>query len=151
MLEEIQQYITEGNKWFWTPHQLIKSKVLSHQSKIKIYKTIIRSVVTYACETLPVNATEALKRLEEKVFRLCRDEITSQYRIRSIELAEMYWNSNIVQEIKSCWSRWADTPKNSKTTGLSHCARRHRKVWSYRVVSKSHIMILRIFDYNILF
>lgn len=36
-----------GNRCFYGQKHLMKSKILNRESKLKIYKTIIRPVVTY--------------------------------------------------------------------------------------------------------
>jgi hypothetical protein len=40
-----------GNKAYFANQKLLKSKLFSKQSKLKLYKTVIRPVVIYASET----------------------------------------------------------------------------------------------------
>ena len=49
----------------------LKSKIISRRSKLQIYKTLIRAVVTYGAETWTLTAEEenALRRFERKVLR----------------------------------------------------------------------------------
>jgi hypothetical protein len=48
--EEIKGRISLGNKAFYANQDLFKSKLLTKNSKLRIYKTLVRPVVTYACE-----------------------------------------------------------------------------------------------------
>jgi hypothetical protein len=49
--EEIKGRISLRNKAFYANQHLFKSKLLSKKSKLRIYQTLVRPVVTYACET----------------------------------------------------------------------------------------------------
>jgi len=49
--EEIKGRISLGNKTFYTNEDQFKSKILTNNSKLRKYKTLVRPVVTYACET----------------------------------------------------------------------------------------------------
>jgi hypothetical protein len=51
MNAEIAERIAKGNKTYCANAKLIKSKFLKRNTKMKIYKTIIRPVVTYSSET----------------------------------------------------------------------------------------------------
>ena len=48
--EEIKGRIYLGNKAFYANQDLFKSKLLTKNSKLQMYKTLVRPVVTYACE-----------------------------------------------------------------------------------------------------
>ena len=48
---EIAERIVKGNKAYYANAKLIKLKFLKRNTKMKIYKTIIGSVVTYSSET----------------------------------------------------------------------------------------------------
>jgi hypothetical protein len=45
---EITERMAKGNKEYYTNAKLIKSKFLTKNAKMKIYKTMIRPVVTYS-------------------------------------------------------------------------------------------------------
>ena len=49
--EEIKGRISLGNKAFYTNQDLFKSKLLTKNSKLWMYKTLVRRMVTYAYET----------------------------------------------------------------------------------------------------
>ena len=49
--EEIKERISVGNKAFYANQDLFKSKLLTKNSKLRMFKTLVRPVVTYACET----------------------------------------------------------------------------------------------------
>jgi len=48
---EIAEKIAKGNKAYYANSKLIKSKLLKQNTKMKVYKTMIRPVVTYSLET----------------------------------------------------------------------------------------------------
>jgi hypothetical protein len=49
--EEIKGRISLGNKAFYANQDLFKSKLLTKNSKLRMYKTLVRPVVIYVCET----------------------------------------------------------------------------------------------------
>jgi hypothetical protein len=49
--EEIKEKFSAGNQAYYAHKMLFMSKTLSKKSKIKIYKSVIRSIVTHASET----------------------------------------------------------------------------------------------------
>jgi hypothetical protein len=69
--EEIKGRISLGNKAFYTNQDLFKSKLLSKKSKLRMYQTLVRPVVTYACETwvLKENIKSKLRVFERKILR----------------------------------------------------------------------------------
>ena len=48
--EEIQYRITLGNKAYYANQFLFQSRSVSKKSKLKLYWSIIRPIVTYGCE-----------------------------------------------------------------------------------------------------
>ena len=69
--EEINGRISLGNKPFYANQDLFKSKLLSKKSKLRMYQTLVRPVVTYPCETwvLKENIKSKLRVFERKVLR----------------------------------------------------------------------------------
>jgi hypothetical protein len=55
--ENIQHRITLGNKAYYANQFLFKSRLVSKKSKLKLYWSIIRPRVTYACETWVLKET----------------------------------------------------------------------------------------------
>ena len=66
--EEIQSRIAAGNRAYHANKKLLTNKLLSKNSKMSVYKTIIRPVVTYGSETWMMNIAneEKLKIFERK-------------------------------------------------------------------------------------
>ena len=66
-----KEKIQTGNKAYYANLQMFKSKIISIRSKLQIYKTLIRPILTYWAETWTLTAAEenALRRFERKVLR----------------------------------------------------------------------------------
>jgi hypothetical protein len=86
---------------------LLSSSLLSKNTKIKIYRTIILPVVLYGCETLSLTLREEhrLRVFENKVLRRIfgpkRDEVTGEWRrLHNKELNDLYSSPNIIWVIK---------------------------------------------------
>jgi len=47
---EIQARILSGNRYYYAYEKLMKLRALKRSSNLKIYKSLIRPVVTYGCE-----------------------------------------------------------------------------------------------------
>ena len=91
----------------------LSSSLLSKNLKIKIYRTLILSVVLYGCETLSLILREERRlrmfenRVSRRIFGSKRDEITGEWRkLYNEELNDLYSSLNIVRVIKSR-IRWA--------------------------------------------
>jgi hypothetical protein len=87
---------------------------ISKKVKIKIYKTIILSVVLYGCETwsLTLREEHRLRMFENRVLRRIfgpkGDEVTGRLReVHDEELHNLYSSPNIIRIIKSKMVRWA--------------------------------------------
>jgi hypothetical protein len=104
-------YVTECSR---TVQNLLSSRLLSINVKIKIYKTIILRVVLYGCETLSLTLREEhrLRVFANRVlWRICgpkRDEVTGGWRKRhNEELHGLYSSPSIIRMIKARRMRWA--------------------------------------------
>jgi len=93
---------------------LLSSRLLSKNLKIKIYRTIILCVVLYGCKTwsLILREERKLRLLENMVLRRIfgprRDEVTGEWRrLHNEELNDLYSLPNIVRLIKSRRMTWA--------------------------------------------
>jgi hypothetical protein len=87
---------------------LLSSSLLSKKLKIKIYKTIILTVVLYGCETWSLTLREKRRlrifqnRVLRRVFGPKRDEVTGEWRkLHNEELSDRYSLPNIVRVLKS--------------------------------------------------
>ena len=87
---------------------LLSSRLLSKNLKIKIYRTVILPVVLYECETwsLTLREERKLRVFENMVLRRIfgprRDEVTGEWRkLNNEELNDLYSSPNIVRVIKS--------------------------------------------------
>jgi len=60
---EIQARILSENRCYYASGKLLKSRALNRSSKFKIYKSLMRPVVTYGCEAWPfeTNISEYLR------------------------------------------------------------------------------------------
>ena len=69
--KEIQRRILTGNITYFTAISLFRSRLLSTATKIILYKTLIRPVVSYGAEglTLTKKEEQALLIFERKIFR----------------------------------------------------------------------------------
>jgi hypothetical protein len=111
--EEIRSRLKSGNPCYHSVQNLLHSSLLSKNTKIKIYRTIILPVVLYGCETLSLTMREErrLRVFENRVLRWVfgpkRDEVTGKWkRLHNEELYDLYPSPNIVQVMKSRRLRW---------------------------------------------
>jgi len=56
--KEIQRRILAGNRTYFAAISLFRNRLLSRATKIRLYKTIIRPVVTYGAETFTMTKEE---------------------------------------------------------------------------------------------
>ena len=87
---------------------LLSSRLLSKNLKIKRYRTVILPVVLYGCETwsLTLREERKLRVFENMVLRRIfgprRDEVTGEWRrLHNEELNDLYCSPNILRVIKS--------------------------------------------------
>ena len=87
--EEIQARINSGNKIYYALQHLLKSNALSRNTKITIYKTLIRPIVLYGSETWSTTKRDEalLQTFENKVLRRIfgpiRDTQSGEWKRRS--------------------------------------------------------------------
>jgi hypothetical protein len=111
MHEEVKSRLNSGNAC--NHSSLLSSHVLSRNLKVKIFKTIILSVILYWCETWSVILREEHrlrvfeKRVLRRIFGPKRDEVMGEWRkLHSGELHNLYLSPGI-RQIKSRRMRWA--------------------------------------------
>jgi hypothetical protein len=112
--EEIRSRLNSGNACYHAAQNLLSSRLLSTNVKIKIYKTIILPVGLYGCENLFLTLREEhrLRVFENRVLRIIfgpkRDEVTRDWRkLHNEELHGLYSSPSIVRVIKARRMRWA--------------------------------------------
>ena len=103
-----------GNACYYSVQNLLSSRLLSKNLKIKIYRTKILPVVLYGCETwlLTLREEHRLRVFENRALRRVfgpkRDEVTGEWRkLHNKKLNDLYSLPNIVQVVKSRRMRWA--------------------------------------------
>ena len=106
--EEIKSRLKLGNACYHSAQNLLSSRLLSKNLKIKIYRTIILPVVLCGCETWSLTLREERRlrvcenRVLRKVFGPKRDEVTGEWRkLHNEELNDLYTVPNIVRVVKS--------------------------------------------------
>jgi hypothetical protein len=84
--EETKSRLKLGNACYHSVQNLLSSRLLSRNLKIKIYRTIILLVVLYGCETwsLTLREEHRLRLFENRVLRRVfgpkRDQVTGEWR-----------------------------------------------------------------------
>ena len=128
--EEIKSRLRSGNACYHSAQNLLPSRLLSKNLKIKIYRTIILPVVLYGCETglLTLREERKLRVFENIVLRSIfgprRDKVMGEWRrLHNKGLNDLYSSPSIVRVIKSRRMRWA-----------GHVARMGEKRGVYRVL-----------------
>jgi len=110
--EEIKGRISLGNKAFYANQVLFKSKLFTRNSKLRMYKTLVRPAVTCACETwvLKGNIKIKLRVFVRKVLRRIygpTEEKDGTWRIESNEeLNRLTGNKNTINYIKTQRLAW---------------------------------------------
>jgi hypothetical protein len=111
--EEIRLRIQAGNRSLFANKKLLKNKDLNAARKLQIYKTTVRPIVTYGCETRTMIVTEQnhLLVFERWVLRKIYESTLDKngtWRIKTNEeLEHLIKKKNIVSFIKSqrlCWA-----------------------------------------------
>jgi len=107
--EEIKNRLKLGNACYYSVQNLLSSRLLSKNLKIKIHRTIILPVVLYGCETWSLTLREERRlRVLRRVFGSKRDEVTGEWRkLHNEELRDLYSLPYIVRVVKSRRMRWA--------------------------------------------
>jgi hypothetical protein len=106
--EEIKFRFILGNACYHLVQNLLFSRLLSKNLKVKIYRTIILPVVLYGCEIWSLTLLEErrLRVFEHRVLRIVfgpkRDEVTGEWRkLHNEELNDLHSLPNIVRVVKS--------------------------------------------------
>jgi hypothetical protein len=111
--DEIKSRLNLENACYYSVQNLLSSRLISKNLKLKIYKTVILPVVLYGCETwfLTLGEEHRLRFFENRVLRRIfgpkREEDGSWRKLHNDELHDLYSSTNIVRVIKSRRMRWA--------------------------------------------
>jgi len=108
-ISEIQARILSGNQCYYAYGNLMKSRALNRSSKFKIYKSLIRPVVTYRSEAWTLTSQHLRifgRRILRKIFGPVQNADGS-WRIRmNYELNELIEKADMVRFIKSRRIAW---------------------------------------------
>jgi hypothetical protein len=88
--------------------------LLSKNTKIRVYGTVVLPVVLYGCETWSLTLTEEQRltvfenRVLRRIFGSKRDEARGEWRtLHNLELNDLYLSPNIIRVLKSRRMGWA--------------------------------------------
>jgi hypothetical protein len=128
--EEIKTRLKSGNACYHSVQNLLSSRLLSKNTNIRAYRTIILPVVLYGCETwsLTLREEQRLRVFENRVLRRIfgtkRDEATGEWRrLHKEERNDLYSSPNIIRVIKS-----------RRMRRVGHVARMGEKRGAYRIL-----------------
>jgi hypothetical protein len=105
--DEIKSRLNSGNACYYSVQNLLSSRLISNNLKIKIYKTVVLPVVLYGCHTWSITFGEEHRlrvfenRILRKIFRPKREEEGSWRKLHNDERHSLYSSPNIVRVIKS--------------------------------------------------
>jgi hypothetical protein len=111
--DELKNRLNTGNACYYSVQNLLSSRLISKNLKIKIYKTVVLPVVLYGCETwfLTLRKKHRLRVFENGVLRRIfgpkREEDGSWRKLHNDELRNLYSSPNIFWVIKSRRMWWA--------------------------------------------
>ena len=114
MESEISSRIAAASKCSWAVNDVLKSKSISRATKIQLYTTVIRPVLTYSCETWPL--TQELERrllvfehgILRRIYGPVRDALTGEWRIRhNQELRDLSRLTPVTGFVRAQRLRWA--------------------------------------------
>jgi hypothetical protein len=106
--EEIKRRLNSGNACYHSVQNLLSSRLLSKNIKIRIYKTIISHVVLYGCETWSLTLREEHRlrvfgnRVLRRIFGLKGEEVTGDWRkLLNEELHNLNSSLSVIRMIMS--------------------------------------------------
>ena len=119
----IKERIVMGNKAYYANRQLFNSSLISRNSKLQIYRTLVRPVVTYGSEswTLTMEEERALAVFERKILQKIYGPVKQNelWRTRqNDELEAIIKGENIVRFIKCRRIRWLGHIERMQDTAI---------------------------------
>jgi hypothetical protein len=110
--DEIKSRLNYANACYYSVQNLLSSRLISKNLKIKMYETVILAVVLYGCEIRSLTLGEEhrlrfLRRVLRRAFGPKREEEGSWRKLHNDELHSLYSSPKIVRVIKSRRMRWA--------------------------------------------
>ena len=112
MEDEIKERIAKGNGAYYANKTLFKSKLVSRNPILKLYRSIIRPILVYGCETwvLKENNRHRLSVIERKILKKMfgpTKEHNGTWRIKTNkELDELIQHRSIINYVKSQRLSW---------------------------------------------
>ena len=108
---DIETRIASANRAYFALRPILKSQIVHRNTKLRIYKSLIRPIVTYGAETwiMYAHITKRLAVFERKVLRkiLGPIKVNGEWRIRTnSELMQLYKDLDIVAYIKIMRLKW---------------------------------------------
>jgi len=119
----IKERIMMGNRAYYANRQLVNSSLISRSSKLQIYHTLVRPVVTYGSElwALTMEEERALAVFERKILRKIYGPVKENelWRIRRNDgLEAIIKGENIVRFIKCQRIRWLGHIERMQDTAI---------------------------------
>ncbi|KAJ4433382.1 hypothetical protein ANN_15641 [Periplaneta americana] len=107
----VNDKIQAGNRAYYANLPLFKNQLLSRMTKIKVYKTVVRPVVTFGSETWTFTKKDenSLRSFERKILRRIFGPVSDHqgWRIRSNnELLNLIGGQDVVKFMKAQRLRW---------------------------------------------
>jgi len=135
--EEIKERIALGTKAYHANQKFFKSRLVTKYSKLKLYRTVIRPIVTYASETWVLKETIIQKLLvfERKILRRIFGPTKENqiWRIKTNEeLDKLIKHKNIVHCFKAQRLSWFGHLQIMSDT------RTVKKIFKWKPLTKDH-------------
>ena len=105
--KKLKSRLQSGNACYHSVQNILSSRLLSKNIKIKTHRTVVLPVVLYGCETWSPTLREERRlrvfenRVLRRIFGPKRDKVTGEWRkLHNEELNNLYCSPNIVRVIK---------------------------------------------------
>ena len=107
----IKERLKAGHRAYYSLQKLLKSRLLSRETKKKVYRTVLRPVVMYSCESWVMTSRDEtlLNTWERKILRRIYGPVAEAGLWRSRtneEVYSLYGEPSLVTEIKRARIRW---------------------------------------------